>query len=463
MYSNISKITAKNYNCIDQVTLDFKESPIICLIGDNDAGKSSVIDAFTSLLFHNNERNQKDSIRDGTNGWGCQVDLQDNTSIVKLKTKKNVQYGITYPDKTTWATDKVDAGGGAPLKVQEIMGCIREPETKEFLHVRTYRDQLLFITTSSGTNYKMMYGALKAEHISKAIKNGTLELNRLDNENRTNAVVLGTLKQNLKEIKVYDLSVVKLIKERMNNRLETLEKLEKAVQLKRSLEEKRRQLGAYQKILDANLSEVDTILLDKLTTTQSKVQELRECRKLLYKFEGLQNVSSIDISLIDKLQNIVSVKRTLDGYREQNKKYQGLEGCKTVDLELIKHMQSALDKKAELQGYRNDYSKYQGIENCNLIQIELLDKMDNVLQKKKEVTQYREEMKRFNGIENISQVETDVVVKIQNALMLLENIKNNKDKLESLNKQHDEVHEQLVATGVKMTACGNCGHMVYVE
>ena len=463
MYSKISKITAKNYNCIDQVTIDFAESPIICLTGDNDAGKSSVIDAFTSLMFHNNERNQKDSIRDGTAGWGCQVELEDSTSIVKLKTKKNVQYGVTYPDKTTWATDKVDAGGGAPLVVQELMGCIREPETKEFLHVRTYRDQLLFITTSSGTNYKMMYGALKAEHISKAIKNGTVELNRLDSENKTNAVVLGTLKQNLKEIKVYDLSVIRLIKERMDNRLAILEKLEQAVQLKRTLVEKRKQLGAYQKVLDANLGEVDTILLDKVITTQSKVTELKESKKQLERFKELESIRPTEVGLIDKLQNLLEVKRKLDSYKEQNKKYRGLEECQLVDMQLIQTMESALSKKKNLEEYRKEYSKYGDIDNCKLIQIELLANIENVLEKKKEVARYKEESKRFNGVETIHAVEVDVLDKVTKALMMLGSIKNDKDKLDRLNQQHKEIHEQLVATGVKMTSCGNCGHMVYVE
>ena len=35
------------------------------------------------------------------------------------------------------------------------MGMVTEPETKEFLHIRTYEDQLLFVVTTASANYKM--------------------------------------------------------------------------------------------------------------------------------------------------------------------------------------------------------------------------------------------------------------------------------------------------------------------
>ena len=35
-----------------------------------------------------------------------------------------------------------------------------EPETKEYLHIRTYEDKLLFVVTPNSTNYKVMYNSI---------------------------------------------------------------------------------------------------------------------------------------------------------------------------------------------------------------------------------------------------------------------------------------------------------------
>lgn len=463
MYSKIDSITVKNYNCIENVMIDYNESPIICLTGDNDAGKSSVIDAFTSLIFHNNERNQKDSIRDGTNGWGCQVDLVDGTRLVKIKTKKNVQYGITYPNKESWKTDKVDAGGGAPLPVQEVMGCIREGETKEFLHVRTYRDQLLFITTSASTNYKMMYGALKAEHISKAIKNGTTELNQLDSENKKHNLVLDSLRQNLKEIKLYDLSLLRRIKERMDSRLDLLDKLERAVAIKKNLQAERSKLKAYEQFNKSDVKEVEVVVLDKLLRIQEKLKEINVYKAQLGKYKAVEVCNSIDVSFIDKLTKAHRLKEDVRTYQGQLKQYEGVKDLRSIDLENVRSLQSALVCMKELTKAREVYKKYVGLEECKVIDINYIDKLMSALDKKDSYIEYRSQLNKYKPVLDKESIEISLVERLERAKAMSSKVKEERERLKALQVDHARTQKDLESTGVKMTACGNCGHMVYVE
>ena len=87
MYSPISKIGIKNFRNLGEVEIDFTESPIVCLVGENEAGKTSVIKAFSVCALHSSPRDQKDYIRDGTQMFGVAIVLEDGSQIVRLKTK----------------------------------------------------------------------------------------------------------------------------------------------------------------------------------------------------------------------------------------------------------------------------------------------------------------------------------------------------------------------------------------
>ena len=153
-YSPISKVRVKNFRNIGDVELDFRDSPIITLVGSNEAGKTSVIKAFGVCALHASPRDQKEWIRDTTKMFGVQIDLQDGTQIVRVKEDGGVNlYRVIDKDGKTWDTSKIT--DGLPVQVQQVMGLIAEEETGEFLHIRTYEDKLLFVVTPDSANYKV--------------------------------------------------------------------------------------------------------------------------------------------------------------------------------------------------------------------------------------------------------------------------------------------------------------------
>lgn len=141
-YSPISKLRVKNFRNIGDVTIDFEQSPIVALVGENEAGKTSIIKAFSMCALHDSPRDQKDYIRDGTQALGIEIDLADSTKIVRIKqTNGGNIYRVISPDGSTWDTTKIT--DGLPEKINQLMGLIVEPETGEYLNVRTYEDRLL--------------------------------------------------------------------------------------------------------------------------------------------------------------------------------------------------------------------------------------------------------------------------------------------------------------------------------
>ena len=55
-YSPITKLYIKNFRNIGEATIDFTDSPIVSLIGDNEAGKTSVVKAFAVCALHADPR-----------------------------------------------------------------------------------------------------------------------------------------------------------------------------------------------------------------------------------------------------------------------------------------------------------------------------------------------------------------------------------------------------------------------
>lgn len=425
-YSPIRSIRTKNFNCIGDVTIDFKDSPIIALVGDNDAGKSSLIDAFGVLAYHANERNQKNNIRDGTRGFGEIVELVDNTVITRIKTEAHNNYSVVYPDGEKWETNKIEPGGGVPLVVQDVMGCVRDEETKEYLHIRTYRDQLLFINTSSGVNYKVMYSALKAEHISKAIKLGTDHINKINAMKKKNEIVLDTLINSYNSIKIYDTKPLEGIEKRVDTRIKAIKLLEQALEIKNNIEVNRDKLGVYQQILDANLTDIDIRLTGKIIDASDTSERYKVSKKALDVYRGLNDSKVINGDGLIKLEQMSKLSKSIDKLKIKYNRVKLVEGIKDIDISALEKLRSASSK------------------------------IDRIIEKNKYLSKYM-------GIEKTEEVEVDVFKKLSVVRDRTNELKDSTDKLNGIKENIDRLTREIKDSGIKMAVCGNCGEDVYVE
>ena len=135
-YSPIKQMVVRNFRNIGDVTVSFDESPIVSLIGENESGKTSLVKAFSVCAINSDYRSQKDFIRDGTTGFGVMIELQDGTQITRIKMTNGNRYTVKLPDGRIWDAQKIEPD--VPAAVSKVMGLIEEPETGEYLHIRTY-------------------------------------------------------------------------------------------------------------------------------------------------------------------------------------------------------------------------------------------------------------------------------------------------------------------------------------
>lgn len=310
-YSPIKQIWIKDFRNIGEVKVNFDESPIVSLIGENEAGKTSVVKAFSVCALHSTPKDQKDYIRDGTNGFGVEIELEDGTVITRIKTTTGNRYRVKNPDGTVYDTTKIDSSS-APVEVQRVMGMIEEPETKEYLQVRTYEDQLLFVVTPASTNYKVMYDALKVDQITRAIKSGSKEVNELKHVIDANENGIQTLTNSLKAVKVYDITSLLNIKARLESELAVINSLEEAAGLVDRIKRAEAELGAIAEIDKAGLQDISELEAVQISDSFSLLTKLTRLNKLLSTYSLADTAENIDIPVYQSIVDTYIKKVELD-------------------------------------------------------------------------------------------------------------------------------------------------------
>lgn len=427
-YSPISKLHIRNFRNLGDVTLDFAQSPIITLVGENEAGKTSVIKAFTTCALHACPKDQKDYIRDGTKMFGVAIDLEDGHRITRIKELSGINsYQIKDASGAMiYSTNKL--AEGLPMEVQKLMGLIEEPETKEFLHVRTYEDKLLFVVTPNSTNYKVMYNALKIEQLTKAIKIGSNEVNTLRNIVNNNEVSINTLQNQIRDITIFDLEPLVNVRERLKEQVSTLNKITRAKQMLDQIEQLEVNLGALALLDKFNLQPINIMLADGINKAYNKLNDLVGQNKLLQLYSDIGTAEDINISVASKIYNIIGKYNELD--------------TKISEAGALVHL-------AEI-------SEISEIEAMHL------SKVKNLVEN---LTAYEDEYKKHN-VEYCAEVtdnDINIVSKLVKMSQLIDSQENNNKALNEINDYIVKMDDYLKQCGVAVETCPKCGEAVIFD
>lgn len=427
-YSPIHKLYIRNFRNLGDVELDFSQSPIIALVGENEAGKTSVIKAFATCALHANPRDQKDYIRDGTKMFGVSIELENGQRITRIKEANGINsYQITdCQGNLIWNTNKLVEG--LPEEVQKLIGLIAEPETNEFLHIRTYEDKLLFVVTPNSTNYKVMYNALKVEQLTKAIKLGSCEVNALKSAISSNDASMLTLQGQLKSITVVDTEPLVNVKDRLIEQMTMLDKLERAKVLLDRINQCEIQLGALALIDKFKLESINEVIANKLVSVSRLLSRNNETVNLLNRITDINNLEEIDYNIINKLYNILSKKEELDS--------KITEAWALVQLTSISE-----------------------ISEVTVVQ---LNKVVNLISKLNKLT----EQSKAIDVSSCSEIEQHTIEsldKLQKIASFKEQVDTNNNQLQQINAYIVQVQDYLKQCGVAVETCPNCGSDVIID
>lgn len=422
-YSPIKSMRIKNFRNIGDITLDFNESPIIALIGDNEAGKTSVIKAFCVVGLNAFSKKQVKYIRQGTNGFGIELKLEDGTVITRMKTNASNSLSIQNGEDN-WAISKIDAG--IPVKLQEVMGLIEEPETKELIHVRTYEDQLLFVVTSDSTNYKVMYNALKVDQLTKAVKLGTTEVNGLKQLIDNNNLLCKDLMDSIRSIRIVDTEAISSLKDRLKNQIDTLRKLERAMDIQHRVSSIKEELKAFE--MCSSLDTVDVVLADKL----NKANQL--------------------ISRVETIQSNLS-------------SYNSLTEAESVDTILATNLNLAIQKLSSIQRLESNLGAYKDLGSVESIDISALDKLSRAARytSKVDILKRRLEIFSMGDIHEIKDSSLAKISSLEKSIEYKQKIINLIGFINGIEAKRVELNRLMKESGALVSTCPRCGEDVIID
>ena len=430
-YSPIKQVYIKNFRNLGEVTIDFKDSPIVSLIGENEQGKTSVVKAIAVCAMHATPRDQKDYIRDGTKGFGVAIELEDGTQVVRMKMATANSYRVTYPKgpdgnpiKPTWEAAKLS--NDLPQAVQDVMGMIEEPETKEFLHIRTYEDQLLFVTTASSTNYKVMYNALKISQLVDAIKLGSKEANALKTSINQKEIQAETLDTQAKSLKIHDLEPLQNIRDRLKNEVAQLNKLDRALELKKKIEVQTREVGELSKL--SSIPEISITLVMSLDKAYRVMDNLKELGSMYRTYSLADSLEEIDLNSYYNIYNAHVRYESLKNSEEQSRNYIAVNSLSEINVNEVSNLQRAIALQRKIEA---DMNKLQTLNISSATDVQDSD-----------LTVYSRTYKALGLIQRNKQLE-DAKVQIDNYC--------------------DAVIKWMKDIGVATETCPKCGETIVID
>ena len=389
-YSKIKTWRVKDFRCIGDITLDFTKSPIISLVGDNESGKTSIVKSFGVLGCNAESMSQKGYIRDNTRGFGIACELEDGTVINRTKTDTTNTIDILKENETVYSTDKIDRGYGVPVELEKEMGLLVEPETGELLQVRTYIDNLLFVTTSGSENYKVMYNALKVDNISKAIKSGINESNNISSKVKELESGLNTLRDTVLNIKVLDTESVVKVRDKIKSNLLIKMKLEKLLQLTESVGRLSNKLKFSEEL--NKTGELDINLALRMENLVSYLNSLGKLEEKLKKLSSVESLKEISLTSTDKLGKLVAYSSELN--KINLSKYKDLESLSEISLYTADKLRNLVDSVNRLTDLRSSIPNYSDLTKLNELKVDSLDKFTKLFSLSEEVNRLRNVIKQ---------------------------------------------------------------------
>lgn len=427
-YSPIESIHIKNFRNLGDVEIDFKESPIISLVGENESGKTSIVKAFSVCAAHTDPRSQKDYIRDGTNGFGVVITLQDGTVVTRIKLANSNRYLVTNPDKSV-ALDLQKLENEVPKEVQRVMGIVEEPETRELLHIRTYEDQLLFVTTPASTNYKVMYDALKVSQITQAIKIGNTEANELKRKINESGTSIETLHKSLAAIKVTDINPLLNVRTRLDFESKVIDRLSSIIALSEDNKVLENTLGAFAELLNQ------------------------------------PEISLSEASLISRMEQAMEIEAQLDS---ESQRYEVLKALESLDTEvnLLSKLSRACSLKLSVDQEKSQLSTLMQVTSLSQLDVSDISSLENIVNRNREILlleNYQIVYSTTSEAKEISAAELSSLTRLSNLGAYEESIKAQQTELATLQNYIYQIENWFKQIGVATTTCTNCGETVVID
>lgn len=419
VYSPIKRWGIKNFRNLGEVEFPF-DTPIVTLVGDNEAGKTSVVKTFAVLGANGYATEQKDYIRDNTKGFSIECELSDGTTVKRVKTASENVFEIIGAGGEVYGADKIDRGYGTPVELERVMGMMVEPETKELLQIRTYEDNLLFVLTKSSENYKVMYNALKVGNLTRAIAVGNQQANGYRNAIDEYSVKEETLESELESIKDIDIASAVRLKGEIERLSRIVTGLRGLIERLDAADESEARLRVYAGV--AGLREESESIGNSF---KSLVERLGEQERLARRLKAVSEIDSVSLERdVDCVVKLLSRLRDSERLKSAAEIFTGLDAVREERESVVTGLLALSKRVSDGERLERGVSAFTGLPS--------------------------------------GEVEISPIRRLRGLIERIESLKSTETELCRVREKAEESYAALQATGAEVMICPNCGADIVV-
>lgn len=411
-YSPIRSLRIRNFRQLGNVDLQF-DTPIVTVVGENDAGKTSVMLALGVVGLNAHSSKQRKYIKRGTSAFGLSLNLADGTEVRRIKASNQNSLQIYRGEEVILDLMKFDNPSLQPVELEKVMGLLKDSSTGEILNIRTYNDRLIFAQTTSGDNYKIIYELLKVSNLVRAIKKGNEEAGYLKKQINNNAILIEHTLNSLREIKQVNIEPLLITRKNLGNIMGIFDKADKAMEKKAIVD----RYNTDTLISIQSLNAVDTGIIQRALRAIEYNKYIKNIEQM-HCIGLIDSVENVDTDLINKVSRAINTKKKIDSI--QVKSADDLESLKGIDTGILVKLENAIHKK-------------EMIANTKSVEV------------------------------NAESIDLAVITGLSRAMNIMAEIADKDRKADSINAEIAEIKEALKESGAKYKICPNCGEVVIID
>ncbi|WP_286008735.1 AAA family ATPase [Methanobrevibacter woesei] len=443
-----TRLSLKNFKSYDEAEIKFNEG-ISVIVGENGAGKSTILEAISFALFKQHTAKKIDDlIRNGSDdGMYVELDFISNGKEYRVvRDKKSAQLKSTFLKKTSSNSSFIPVCAGDKEVTNEIRSVL-DIDSDLFLNAIYIRQgEIAELVDKTAAEKKQLIGKLLGiDSLEKAWKNLQPFISSYENKKSE-------------------------LKGRLASADETYEEREKKISLLNTLKE--RGLELEKEV--AEVTELkEEIANDKLNMEREKEIYDNFCHNLEVEQEALASLEKDKSILHDRLDEIKEAEekmlrlekftKKLPLYLDFEKSVTSIQQLKVKEDEINSNLESIQEQKAIVEAEQEGYSNYMACEE----ELEKLkDRKSKIEQELVGITQLEENKRELLKVieENRNDINSffsttkdelydnglsqDILADVDK-FSQLEEVTNNfleeiSDKIESINKEINEKKEENV-------------------
>lgn len=461
--SPIAYIRYRNYQSLEDVTIDFGDKNRVILSAYNSTGKSAVARGLEVLAYYAYPKEYKDHISDDQEECEINLGLRNGIVITRVFTHKYQYYtvkgmGIDLDTRISDNAYMVMEGNKPPLIVQKLLNFAIEPETKQKLNIRYAEDGLLFSRTTGSVNYKTFYNALDLPELTQAIRTANDDKNSLNNKIDELRTKRNLLKDKEIRIRVFDSDILKDNINKLSildNKIESLDTIMNNVNARQEV----------QASVPPNVKPVDITGYMELLGLERLLETKQNCEA---EIKSLRAVQQIDMTMFKDIVSLVSLANNKSVIDSNLRKTPYVEGIETGRLKAVAELSRLHDARKIAS---DDVAKTAYVEVIGTSRINDIIELYKLLYAK---SKFNSELKKTNGVEALNNMLNSIngLRSDESKLSEIKVLYDQKQKVEmsvgecdseisKIIAMRDELSEQIKAEGY--VKCPNCNHLFKTE